>query len=177
VTQREAWRADLRRYPPRPFLREQSVWAVAVMRYGQWVDSRPQGLAKRMLLLIYWASYRVVETMTGISLPKEAAVGPGLRIHHFGGIVVHPRARIGGDCTLRHGVTIGTRDEDGPAPTVGDGVEFGAYAQVLGGITIGNAARIGALCVVVDDVAAGGAVAGVAARPTRSRAPAASTRD
>ena len=40
---------------------------------------------------------------------------------------------IGANCTLRQGVTIGNREDDGPAPVLEDDVELGAYAQVLGG--------------------------------------------
>ena len=109
---------------------------------------------------LYWPAYRLVETLTGISLPKAATVGPGLRIHHFGGIVVHPDAVIGADCTMRHGVTIGERVEGGPAPLVEDGVDIGAYAQILGGIRIGRGARIGAMSVVLADVPPGAAAVG-----------------
>jgi serine O-acetyltransferase len=156
-------RADLARYGRRPWLREQSVWAVAVHRFGVWADAQtgPRGwLAGRL----YWLGYRVVETLTGISLPKAVPVGPGLRIHHFGGIVIHEGARIGANCTLRHGVTIGDREPDGPVPVLEDDVEVGAYAQILGGIRIGRGARIGALSVVLADVPAGATAVGNPAR-------------
>jgi serine O-acetyltransferase len=35
---------------------------------------------------------RCIETVTGISIPAEANIGEGLRIHHFGGIIIHSRA-------------------------------------------------------------------------------------
>ena len=78
--------------------------------------------------------------------------GPGFRIHHFGNIFINPSVRIGANCTLRQGVTIGNRIEDGPVPTIGDNVDFGAYAQALGGVHIGNNCRIGAMSVVLCDV-------------------------
>jgi serine O-acetyltransferase len=65
---------------------------------------------------------------------------------------------------LRQGVTIGNRHDDGPVPVIGDNVEFGAYAQVLGGVRIGNNCRIGAMSVVLDDVPEGATVVGVPAR-------------
>jgi serine O-acetyltransferase len=154
---------DLERYGGRPWLREQSVWAVAVYRLGRAGESLPRPL-RWIAGRLYWPVYRVVETLTGISLPKAATVGPGLRIHHFGGIVIHPRAVIGADCTIRHGVTIGERFEDGPVPVVEDGVDIGAYAQVLGAITVGRDARIGAMSVVLVDVPAEAAAVGNPAR-------------
>src|SRR4051794_12201532 len=154
---------DLRRYGRRPWLREQSVWAVAVYRLGRAADLLPAPwgwLAGRA----YWPAYRLVETLTGISLPKAATIGPGLRIHHFGGIVIHPRAGIGSDCTMRHGVTVGERVEGGAVPVLEDGVDIGAYAQVLGSITIRRGARIGAMSVVLDDVPPDAAAVGNPAR-------------
>src|SRR5262245_47071056 len=38
---------------------------------------------------------RFIEVTTGISIPAEATIGKGLRIHHFGGIIVHSAAFVG----------------------------------------------------------------------------------
>ncbi len=163
------WASDLKRYGlRRPFLKEQSIWAVWVYRFGRRVDRRPRGAMRSVLTNLYWFLFRLVETAFGISLPKSASVGPGLRIWHFGGIFVHADAVIGANCTLRQGVTIGNRDTDGPVPVIGDDVEFGAYAQVLGGIRIGNGCRIGAMSVVLDDVPDGATAVGVPARIIRN---------
>lgn len=165
------WLADRRRYPPRAFLREQSVWAVWVYRFGRRVDARPPGLTRRLLTLAYWLLFRVVETSTGISLPKSASIGPGLRIWHFGGIFVHADAVIGARCTLRQGVTIGSRRADGPVPVLGDDVDVGAYAQVLGGVRLGDRCAVGALAVVLEDVPADATAVGVPARVILARGP------
>jgi serine O-acetyltransferase len=161
--ERNAFREDLKRYGARPWLREQSIWALAVHRYGRWADrvGGPRGCVARKL---YWLAYRVVETLTGISLPKSVPLGPGCRIHHFGGIVIHDEARIGANCTLRHGVTIGDRRPGGPAPVIEDDVDIGAYAQILGDITIGRGAKIGAMSVVLVDVPPGASAVGNPAR-------------
>ncbi|MGD0462544.1 MAG: serine acetyltransferase [Tepidisphaeraceae bacterium] len=156
--------ADLARYPRRPFAREQSIWAIATYRFGRRVDRLGPGLWRALLTRIYWIRFRLVETVTAISLPKEAEIGPGLRIYHFGNIFVHPDSKIGANCTIRQGVTIGNRKISGPAPVVEDDVEFGAYAQVLGPIHIGRGAKIGAMSVVLEDVPAGATAVGIPAR-------------
>lgn len=159
------WSADLQRYGvARPFLREQSIWAVWTYRFGRRIDRRPDGLAKRLLTVGYWLLFRLVETGTGVSLPKSLQIGPGLRIWHFGGIFIHPDTVIGANCTLRQGVTIGNRQQGGPVPVLGDDVELGAYAQVLGGIRIGNGCKIGAMAVVLCDVPDGATAVGAPAR-------------
>jgi serine O-acetyltransferase len=159
-----AFQADLARYPQRPWLKEQSIWAIAVYRFGRRNDARPDGVERWIFDRLYWLAFRSIETITGITVPKEAQIGPGLRIHHFGGIVIHPQTVMGANCTLRQGVTIGNRKENGTVPVIGDDVEFGAYAQVLGGIRIGNGAKIGAMSVVLCDVPAGATAVGVPAR-------------
>ncbi|HAT30965.1 MAG TPA: serine acetyltransferase [Janthinobacterium sp.] len=159
------WAADLHRYAMRrPFLKEQSLWALWLYRLGRRLDKRADGGLRRCLLALYWPMFRLIETGVGISLPKSAAIGPGLRIWHFGGIFLHPDSVLGANCTLRQGVTIGNRREGGPAPVIGDNVDFGAYAQVLGGVRIGDNCRIGAMSVVLCDVPDGATAVGAPAR-------------
>lgn len=162
------WQADLRRYPaPRPFLKEQALWALCIYRFGRRVDRLPQGWQQRWLTRLYWLLFRLIETALSTSLPKSAVIGPGLRIWHFGGIFLHPDVRIGANCTLRQGVTLGNRVENGPAPVIGNNVEFGAYAQVLGGVRIGNDCKIGAMTLVLHDVPDGCTAVGVPAKIIR----------
>ncbi len=158
------WIADLARYPARPWLKEQSIWALAVYRFGRRLDRRPDGLRRRISERIYWLTFRLVETATGISLPRSARIGPGLRIWHFGNIFVHPDVEIGAGCTLRQGVTLGNRREGGPTPVLEDGVELGAYAQILGAVRVGRGAKVGALSVVLADVPPGATAVGIPAR-------------
>ena len=153
VTTRDVnWEADLQRYPPRPFCKEQSIWAIWVYRWGRRLTHKRKTAMTRLAEYAYWFLFRWIETATGISLPKSADIGPGLRIHHFGNIFINPGVRIGAHCTLRQGVTIGNRIEGGAVPLIGDNVDFGAYAQVLGGVYVGNGCRIGAMAVVLRDV-------------------------
>lgn len=159
-----AFKADLARYPRRPFLKEQSIWAICVYRFGRRILRRQPGTMQKAQLKLYWLIFRIVETITGISLPLGAQIGPGLRIFHFGNIFIHSGTVIGSNCTLRQGVTIGNRTMDGPAPVIGDDVEFGAYAQVLGDIHIGSGAKIGAMSVVLCDVPAGATAVGIPAK-------------
>ncbi|MDR9834302.1 serine O-acetyltransferase [Herbaspirillum huttiense] len=159
------WMADLERYNlRRPFLKEQSIWAIWVYRWGRRIEARPDGWGRKIHSAIYWPIFRLTETVFGISLPRGARIGPGLRIWHFGNIFVNEQAVIGARCTLRQGVTIGNRHADGPSPVIGDDVELGAYAQVLGGIHLGDGCKIGAMSVVLHDVPAGATVVGAPAK-------------
>ena len=159
------WKADIARVGARwPLLKEQSLWAIWVYRFGRRIDRLEDGLRKTIATKCYWLLFRFAETLTGISLPKACNIGPGLRIWHFGGIFIHPNSVIGKNCTLRQGVTIGNRGTDERAPTLGDFVELGAYAQIIGDIRIGDGCRVGALTAVVKDLPAGWVAVGPAAR-------------
>ena len=164
MNQIEAYKADRARYPERAFKREQSLWAILVYRFGRGNDQRADGLVKKLNDRLYWFLFRIVETLTGCSFTKATDIGPGLRIHHFGNIFIHSGVKIGANCTLRQGVTIGNRVEGGPVPVLEDDVELGAYAQVLGGIRLGRGAKVGALCVVVHDVPPGATAVGIPAK-------------
>lgn len=163
---RQCWQADLQRYGGwRALLREQSLWALGWHRLGCAIEQVPAPVLRRPLLTLWWLGFRFVELCTGVSLPLGVQIGPGLRIWHFGNIFILPGTRLGARCTLRQGVTLGNRrpDDDG-APHIGDDVEFGAYAQVLGPLHIGHGARIGAMSVVLQDVPAGWTAVGAPAR-------------
>lgn len=77
--------------------------------------------------------------------------GEGLMIIHGYGVVVNCGAKIGKNCTIYHGVTIGNTDWYS-TPTIGDNVFIGTGAKILGNIHIGNNVKIGAGAIVVDDV-------------------------
>jgi serine O-acetyltransferase len=157
------WRADRRRYGARGWM-QRSLWAVAVYRFGRWVDEQPPGARRRALSLGYWAAFLVAETLTGVSILKDVSIGSGLRIHHAGPVVINAGVVIGANCTMEHGVTLGVRHPGGPVPRLGDDVVLGAYAQVLGDVTVGDGAHVGALTLVLDDVPPGATAVGVPAR-------------
>jgi len=139
------------------------VWSIAIYRFGRWVRGR-SGPACRLLKAIHTIAYSSVRLITGIDLPSGAAIGPGLKIEHFGGVTVHEDAVVGARATLHHGVTVGVARPGGEPPLIGDDVFIGAYAQILGPISVGHRATIGAMAVVVHDVPDDAVVVGNPAR-------------
>jgi serine O-acetyltransferase len=146
----------------------QGLWVMWVYRFGQWrYGIRPAFLRKPFSLL-----YKILRTgcqmLTGVELPCETRVGRRLRIEHFGGIVISGDTVIGDDVVLRHGVTIGlTRTGQRGAPRIGNRVDIGAGAKILGDIVIGDDAVIGANAVVLKDVPPGAFAVGIPARIIR----------
>lgn len=82
---------------------------------------------------------------------------------HPNGVVIHPDAKIGVNCLIFQQVTIGTAGTH-QAPVVGDHVDIGAGAKLLGGICVGNNAKIGANAVVLSDVPPAKTAVGIPAK-------------
>jgi serine O-acetyltransferase len=99
----------------------------------------------------------------GLHINFTSDIGGGLYLPHALNIVVNRRCRIGRNCNLSQGVTLGAsnRGERAGSPTVGDEVYIAPGAVVFGAITIGDGAAIGANCVVTKDVPDNGVVVGV----------------
>ena len=128
-------------------LLSQGFQALVVYRIFRWFHER--GIPTQPIRFFV---ERLTEIVTGISIPAQAQIGKGLRIHHFGGIIIHSETVIGEGCTIYHGVTLGDRGGWGGAPRIGNHVMIGAGAKILGNVTVGDDCRIGANAVVTTSV-------------------------
>src|ERR1700748_1665557 len=130
-------------------LSRQGLWVMVVYRFGRWRWLRmPFSFLYKVLRLIS-------EILTGIELPCEVTVGRRFRIDHFGGIIISGDAVFGDDCVIRNGVTVGLRHAGvRGAPVIGNRVDIGAGAKILGPVHIGDDVAIGANAVVITDVPA-----------------------
>jgi len=143
----------------------QGLWVMWVYRFGQWRYKIRPSLLRKPFSFIYKVLHILSQILTGIELPCETKVGHRLRIEHFGGIIISGDAQIGDDVVLRQGVTIGLkRTNERGAPRIGNRVDIGAGAKLLGDIVIGDDAKIGANAVVLMDVPAGAMAVGIPAR-------------
>lgn len=95
-------------------------------------------LAKIMLIRL--------STKFGIFIPSATNIGYGLYIGHSGKIVINPTAKIGNNCNVSHGVTIGSNC--GRAAEIGDNVYIGPNTCIVESIVIGSNVTIGAGSVV-----------------------------
>ena len=137
----------------------QGFQAILIYRFFSWLDKKGiNGHPFRFLC------ERFIEITTGISIPAACTIGKGLRIHHFGGIILHPSVIMGENCTLYHEVTIGDIGGVGKAATIGNNVLIGAGAKIIGEITIGDGVVIGANAVVNRNLPANCVVVGNPAR-------------
>lgn len=119
-------------------------------------------MRKKSKLAWLWAVpvlvlYRfITEFVLGYEIPAALIVGPGLMIDHGYGIVINKHAIIGSHCRIKHGVTIGCKTmpdgSQGGSPRIGNYVDIGAGAIILGSIEIGDHVLIGAGAIVTKSV-------------------------
>lgn len=118
-----------------------------------------RSLGKLVLFVARWI-YPAIEPF-GFSEPAD--IGPGFFARAGLGIIVGAR-RIGENCWINPGVTLGYKDASGDMPIIGNNVYIGAGARVLGPVTVGDNAVIGANAVVTKDVPPNCTVGGVPAK-------------
>ncbi len=108
--------------------------------------------------------HRFWSVVTGADIQLTSKVEGGLLIPHPNGIVIHPDSEIGVNCLIHQQVTIGVKRGCVNPPIIGNHVDIGAGAKIIGPIVIEDGALIGANSVVVKNVPAGVIVAGVPAK-------------
>jgi serine O-acetyltransferase len=115
---------------------------------------------------------KLAEMLCGATISVSARIGKRLTIEHSGAIVIHGNSQIGDDCIVRQGVTIGNRRLNAPfdAPCIGNRVNIGAGAKILGAVTIGDDVEIGANAVVLQDVPPNSIAVGIPARVIAGKA-------
>lgn len=143
----------------------QGFWVMVIYRYGRFRYRIKPSLVRKPFSLLYKFLYKCVQILTGIEMPCEVPVGENFRIDHFGGIIISGYARFGDNCIVRNGVTVGLKNiDEKAAPQIGNNVNIGAGAKLLGPITIGNNVDIGANAVVIRSVPDNSTAVGIPAR-------------
>ena len=158
---------DFRRYrvtadpPLRTLFLTQGFWASSIYRISHAALART-----RLVWPLVALAQKVVEIITGISIPPGCEIGEGIYIGHYGSIILARQCRIGHNCSLAQNVTIGVAGsgDNRGAPVIGNRVFIGAHSVIVGRITIGDDAVICAGSVVTRSVPARAVVMGNPAR-------------
>lgn len=156
-------------------LARQGLWVMAVYRFGRWRYGVRPAFVRQIFSFLYRILKIASQIVTGVDIPCETSVGRRFKIEHFGGIVISGDTVIGDDVIVRNGVTLGLRRTGFPgAPVIGNRVDIGAGAKVLGPVHIGDDVAIGANAVVLQDVPCNSIAVGVPAviRPRKTSVPA-----
>ena len=111
--------------------------------------------------------------LTGIEIHPRAKIGKNLFIDHGMGVVIGETSDIADNVTIYHMVTLGgispsinsnDQREIKRHPTLHDNVVVGSGAQILGPVVVGKNARIGANAVVTNNVPENAVMVGIPAK-------------
>ena len=95
--------------------------------------------------------------LSGVEIHPAALIGNRFVIDHGYGTVIGETVIIGDDAYILAGVTLGARgirsNINGKRhPTIGNNVEIGSFARLLGSINIGDNVFIGPYCIVTEHI-------------------------
>lgn len=135
-----------------------------VLRKHEYYLNCGKGVLSAVLRKIYGLAHYKLGVKLGFEIPCNVIAG-GLRINHYGLIVINPQARIGEWCDIHQGTNIGENIEPGSVPTLGNNVWIGPGAKIFGKIKIGDNTMIGANAVVTASFPNGNCrIAGIPAK-------------
>lgn len=138
------------------------------LRKAEYAFNTSNGNRLKWLLAIY---YERKKNKWGDRLGIEIEVncfGKGLQIFHGAGIVVNPQVRIGENCKLHGGNCIGNNGKTQEVPILGNNIDIGFGACIIGDVHLGDGISIGSNAVVIKNCLTENAVlVGVPAKEIR----------
>lgn len=134
---------------PRPFYDE--VWKFQIaLRKAEYAVNCKKGIIYFPYRLWKKLLFHRISVKLGFSIPLNV-IDEGLSIAHYGTIVINSNAKIGRNCRIQEGVTIGSSGSN-KAPIIGNNVYIGSGAKIIGNVKIADHVAIGAGAVVVKSV-------------------------
>lgn len=102
----------------------------------------------RLRYLIWQRRKNILGARLGITIWHNT-VDCGLKIWHYGAITINGHAKIGKNCQLHGENCIGNKGVNSDkAPIIGDNVDIGVGAKIIGDVIIADDIKIGANAVV-----------------------------
>lgn len=129
----------------------------SIYKYGNWLVQHHVPVLPAVLKLVSRIFFPACD------IPFTAKIGKNAYFPHCAiGVVIHENAVIGENARIQANVVIGGKGQSG-VPTIGNNVQIGANAVIVGGVEIGDNAIVGAGAVVLKDVPAACVACGVPA--------------
>lgn len=150
----------------RPRIIGDKVWKFErFLRKTEYINNCKKGKIWTFIGKVY--RYRLQEKgrkLGGYCIPINV-FEEGLALVHYGSIVVNGTSKVGKNCRILEGVTIGATNGKSESAIIGNNVFIGTGAKIIGNAKIANDVAIGANSVVTKDILENGiTVAGVPAK-------------
>lgn len=149
----------------RPHLFGDEIWKFErLLRKVEYYTNCKSGAVSKVVNKYYKFRFHKLSVKLGFTIPINV-FEEGLAIPHYGTIVIHGNAKIGKNCRLQEGVTIGATNGSHESAKIGNNCYFGSGAKVIGAVTIADDVAVGAGAVVTKDIMEVGTTwAGIPAR-------------
>lgn len=120
-----------------------------VLRFHEYyANNKSKSMFHRFMFYYYSMRHSFLGYKLGFDIPINV-FAEGLRINHWGLIIINPNVRIGRYCDIHQGVNIGVQGyNDSDCPIIGDNVWIGPGVKMFGKIEIADNCQIGANAVV-----------------------------
>lgn len=120
---------------------------IRLLRKEEYYFNAGKGLWGKVCYLYYLRQKNRLGNELGFKIPHNC-FGPGLTIYHHGGIIINESAKIGADCKLHGDNCIGNNGISNDNPRIGDGLDMGVGAKIIGSVILGDHVTVGANAVV-----------------------------
>lgn len=124
---------------------------VYLLRKDEYYTYKSEENSLFKILSFYYRRRNKLGCILGMNIPINTC-GRGLLIYHSIGIIIHRNARIGNDCKL-HGMNcIGNKGENSGLPIIGDRLDLGVGASIIGPIQLNDDIIVAANSVVTKSI-------------------------
>lgn len=118
------------------------------LRRYEYLIARPTTLIKKLRRFWNLRKYQIFAKRLGYMI-GDSVLGEDVILYHRGSIIINPEVRMGSKCKFHGDCCLGVARTGEPGcPTLGDSVDVGIGARVLGDIYIADNIIIGANAVV-----------------------------
>lgn len=120
---------------------------IRLLRKEEYFYNKNKTKIDTILYLLYFRRKNILGNKLGFKIPKNC-FGLGLTIYHHGEIIVNENVRVGTNCRMHGDNCIGNDGINDEVPCIGDGLDLGIGAKIIGDVELGNNIRVGANAVV-----------------------------
>lgn len=120
---------------------------IKLLRLEEYYYNSRKDFVGKIVYLYFFRKKNKLGNKLGFKIPHNT-VEAGLTIYHHGEIIVNENAKIGENCKLHGGNCIGNNGIYDKSPIIGNNLDLGIGAKIIGNVKLGNNIRVGANAVV-----------------------------
>lgn len=130
---------------------ELKKYLIFLRKQEYYINTAKGNKIKGILGLYYERKKNKLGLRLGIEIGPNC-FGKGLQIFHSGSIIINTNVKAGENCFLHGANCIGNNGKTNDAPILGDNVDIGYGAVIIGNITVASNVKIGANAVVTRSI-------------------------